>query len=85
MNVVGVIRYQFFRLPGAVNGLAIPLQIPSNLIAATHSSSASPGESLNLTVLTVRSHGVLAPAAFPEILEIETLIKSTSGIFSLVI
>lgn len=78
-------RYQCLTSPGAVNGLTIPLHIPSNVIGVAHPSSESPGESLYLTVLTTNSAGVAGPAAFPEILLIDTLIKSTSGIFSLVI
>jgi hypothetical protein len=78
-------RYPFFRSPGAVYGLARPLHVPSKVIGVAQSSPASPGEFLYLTELTVKSAGVFGPAAFPEILEIETLIKSTSGIFSLAI
>jgi hypothetical protein len=85
IKVVGVIRYQFFISPGVVYGLTLPLHIPSNVIAEAHSSSVSHGEFLYFTVLTTRSLGVVALAAFPEILEIDTLIKSTSGIFSLAI
>jgi len=85
IKVFGTIRYQFFTSPGAVKGLIRPLHIPSKVIEEAQSSEASPGEFLYFTVLTVRSAGVDGPAAFPEILEIDTLIKSTSGIFSLVI
>lgn len=85
IKVLGVISRQFLRSPGAVYGLAIPLHLPSKLSAEAQSSSESHGEFLYLTVLTTRLAGVAALAAFQEILEIDTLIKSTSGIFSLVI
>lgn len=85
MNVVGVIRYQFLILSPKVYGLIRPLHIPSNVIGVAPSSSDNPGESLNFTVLTVKSAGVPGPAAFPEILLIDTLIRSTSGISSLAI
>ena len=85
IKVVGTIRYPFFVSPGAVNGLNCPLHIPSYLMIEAHSSSASPGEFLYFTVLTTKSAGVPGPAAFQDTLEIDTLIKSTSGIFSLVI
>ena len=52
-------------------------------MGVAQSSEASPGEFLYFTVLIVRSAGVLGPAAFQEILEIDALIKSTSGIVSL--
>jgi len=85
IKVFGVIKYQFFISPGAVYGLTSPLHLPSNLMVVAHSSSASPGEFLYFTVLTTRSPGVTALVAFPEILLIDTLVKSTSGISSLVI
>jgi hypothetical protein len=85
IKVVGVIRYPFLTSPGTVKGLILPLHLPSNFIAEAHSSAASHGEFLYFTVLITRSAGVPGPVAFPEIFEIETLIKSTSGIFSLTI
>ena len=85
IKVVGTIRYQFFRSSGAVYGLTRPLHIPSKVSGETPSSEDNPGEFLYLTVLTVRSAGVAGPEAFPDIFEIDTLIRSTSGILSLVI
>jgi len=85
IKVVGIMRYPFFRSAGAVYGLTIPLHMPSKVRGVTQSSAASPGESLYFTVLTTRSAGVVGPAAFPEILLMDTLVRSTSGIVSLVI
>ena len=85
IKVVGVIRYPFLILSPKVYGLIAPLHAPSNVIGVAHTSSASPGESLYFTVLTTNSAGVEALAAFPEILFMDTLVKSTSGIVSLVI
>jgi hypothetical protein len=85
INVVGTMTYHCFTSAGAVNGLTIPLHVPSNVSGVTQSSSASPGESLNLRVETVKLLGVFGPAAFHEILEMLALTVSTSGICSLVI
>ena len=82
IKVLGIIRYPFFTSPGAVYGLTKPLHLPSKVMGVAHSSRARPGEFLYFTVLRVRLAGVFGPEAFPEILEIETLIKSTSGIVS---
>lgn len=85
IKVVGVIRYPCLILSPNVYGLTAQLHAASNVIGVAHSSSESPGEFLYLTVLTANSLGVLEPTALPEILEIETHIKSTSGISPLVI